>query len=173
MGIGLWVTGIGKCCGLWPLVHTSHPSWSPFQFMPNPWSFKSVIRTQYSVLDPAFFPYLPVFCTSRRSICIFALLHLSLPFPLANYTPAHQSPRALCNPNSVLCTPLGQHAVLPLPFPNQSPCEGSAFALTSLDASGRSSGPWRFLPQSTHSPAWLRPSSDQRRRLRTYRGALK
>jgi hypothetical protein len=48
MGIGLWVTGIGKCCGLWPLVHASHPSWSPFQFMPNPLSFWSVIRTQYS-----------------------------------------------------------------------------------------------------------------------------
>gem|GEM_PF-4594783 len=70
--------------------------------MPNPWSFKSVIRTQYSVLDPAFFPYLPVFCTGRRPICTFALLHLSLPFLPANHTPAHQSPHVLCNPYSVL-----------------------------------------------------------------------
>jgi hypothetical protein len=70
MGIGLWVTGIGKCCGLWPLVHTSHPSWSPFQFMPNPWSFKSVIRTPYSTQ-----PSSPTFPSFAPAAGRFAPLH--------------------------------------------------------------------------------------------------
>ena len=61
----------------------------PFQFMPNPWSFGSVIRTLHS---------------TQHSVLTFTLLHLSLPSPLANHTLAHQFPP------SVIRTPYSTRA---------------------------------------------------------------